>query len=247
LLPLIFIAGIGFLIFLLGLVVNVPYAGEVIFVFLIPFAIILGVLIAVLAIGGSAGFNLMYPAVAYDGMDCFDAFSRAFSYIFSRPWKMAFYSLVAAIYGVICYLFVRLFVFLALWSANNILDLAVRADASNDMDKMEVLWQTPSFYNLSALTSLNMNGTETFSSFCIHLWVLLMAGLVLAFVISFYFSANTVIYALLRKHVDKTPIDDVYTYSANPISMPSEKEETQDQTDTSSEEGKSDISTTKTT
>ena len=31
-----------------------------------------------------------------------------------------------------------------------------------------------------------------------------------SFVISFYFSANTIIYALMRNRVDGTPLDEVY-------------------------------------
>jgi hypothetical protein len=45
-----------------------------------------------------------------------------------------------------------------------------------------------------------------------------------SFVISFYFSANTVIYALMRHRVDGTPLDEVYTGPKEPSAppMPSE-------------------------
>ena len=41
-------------------------------------------------------------------------------------------------------------------------------------------------------------------------WVYLVIGLVGAFAISFYFSANTLIYYLMRREVDATDLDDVY-------------------------------------
>src|SRR3989440_5840949 len=41
-------------------------------------------------------------------------------------------------------------------------------------------------------------------------WVYLAIGLLGAFAISFYFSANTIIYFLMRHEVDATELDDVY-------------------------------------
>jgi hypothetical protein len=37
---------------------------------------------------------------------------------------------------------------------------------------------------------------------------------VASFIISFYFSSNTVIYALMRNQVDETPLETVYTETA---------------------------------
>jgi len=35
-------------------------------------------------------------------------------------------------------------------------------------------------------------------------------GLILAFLISYFYSVNTIIYTLLRKHVDDTDLEDIY-------------------------------------
>ena len=51
------------------------------------------------------------------------------------------------------------------------------------------------------------------AAFLVHLWILAVIGLMVAFVISFYYSACTIIYALLRHRVDKIAIEEVYTYS----------------------------------
>ena len=59
-------------------------------------------------LGTVGGFNLMYPTIAVEGSDSFDAISRTFSYVYARPWRMLFYTLVAIVYGALCYLFVRL-------------------------------------------------------------------------------------------------------------------------------------------
>ncbi|MHC4061483.1 MAG: hypothetical protein ACYSR6_07725, partial [Planctomycetota bacterium] len=95
LLPIAIILFIGLFVFLLGLVGNIPRIGELIMGIFMPLALIAGSLIAILLIGAVAGFNLMFPAVAYEGSDCFDAMSRSFNYIYSRPWRMGFYTALA--------------------------------------------------------------------------------------------------------------------------------------------------------
>jgi hypothetical protein len=45
-------------------------------------------------------------------------------------------------------------------------------------------------------------------------------GLLVSFVISFYFSANTIIYALMRNKVDNTALDDIYTLASDTESEP---------------------------
>ena len=51
---------------------------------------------------------------------------------------------------------------------------------------------------------------ESIGAFFICLWVLLVVGLVISFVASYFFTANTTIYFLMRKKVDKTDYNDVY-------------------------------------
>jgi hypothetical protein len=47
--------------------------------------------------------------VAAEGTDSFDAMSRGFSYVYSRPWHFAWYQAVAGVYGWICITFVMTF------------------------------------------------------------------------------------------------------------------------------------------
>jgi len=203
---------IGLFIFLLGLVGNIPRAGELIMGIFMFLALMAGALITVLLIGTFAGFNLMFPAIAYDNSDCFDAISRAFSYIYSRPWRMGFYTVLAGIYGVICYSFVRFFTFLLLWSTRRSLQLGILGDNS----KLTAIWpHKPAFGNLLGPSGLSAaaNWAQWLGAALVYLCLLVVIGFVIAFIISFYFSANTIIYALMRKKVDNTALDDVYTFS----------------------------------
>jgi hypothetical protein len=207
---------IGLFVFLLGLIGNVPRAGELIMGIFMLLALIAGALIAIVLIGTVAGFNLMFPAIAYDGSDCFDAFSRSLSYVYSKPWRMVFYTIIAVVYGAICYIFVRFFAFLLLLTARGFLGLGIWVDnSSKQVDKLTAIWPEPSFMGLrGAPTWATVNWSESLAAFLVYLALLVVVGLLVSFVISFYFSASTIIYALMRNRVDNTALEDVYTPAA---------------------------------
>jgi hypothetical protein len=214
LLPVGIIIFAGFFVFLLGLIGNISWGvGELIMVVFMPLALVAGVFIAVFLIGTVAGFNLMFPAVAYDGSDFFDAVSRSLSYVYLRPWRMAFYSALAMVYGAICYIFVRFFAFLLVWATRWFLALGVRVDSSSkEFNKLVVIWPEPSFINLlGSPVSSTANWSEIFAAFMVHLLLLVIIGLLVSFILSFYFSANTIIYSLMRNRVDNTALEDIYT------------------------------------
>lgn len=205
-------AFIGAFIILLGLMGNIPRAGEVIVAIGMPLALAAGFLVAVILVGAVAGFNLMFPAVAYDGSDCFDAISRSFSYVYARPWRMGFYTAIAAVYGSICYTFVRVFAFLTLWLTHGLLRIALWAEnGSGEVNKLVAIWPKPEVKTLfESSSTLSTNWTESVAVFLVRLFVLVVIGLVVSFIISFYFSANTIIYSLMRDRVDNTAREDIY-------------------------------------
>ena len=209
---------IGLFIFLLGLIGNIPRVGELIMGICIPLALIAGALIAVISIGTAAGFNLMFPAVAYDGSDCFDAISRSFSYVYAKPWRMGFYTATAAVYGAICYTFARFFAFLLLLVTHLSLRFGIMVtNSSKEISKLTAIWPEPNFMNLLGSSSLvTLNWSESFAHFLVYLFSLVVVGLLVSFIISFYFSANTIIYSLMRNRVDNTALEDIYTHFGDP-------------------------------
>ena len=209
LVPVAIIIVLGLLIFLLGLIGNIPAIGELIVAIFLPVVLIIGTFITIIAIGAVAGFNLMFPAVAYDGSDSFDAISRSYSYVYARPWRMGFYTAIAAAYGAICYLFVRFFVFLLTWFSHSFLRLGIWVNGDGDINKLDAIWPEPSFTDLG-LSNSACNWSQSVSAFLIYLILLAIVGLLVSFVISFYFSANTIIYAALRNKVDNTALEDIY-------------------------------------
>lgn len=200
-------------IFILGLIGNIPWAGELIIGASMPLALIAGALITVVLIGMFAGFNLMFPAIAYDNSDCFDSISRSFSYVYAKPWRMGFYTTIAAVYGAISYTFVRYFALILLSVTHLFLVLAVWTENSKDVNKLIAIWPEPKFTKLINYQDVvTSNWTESVGAFLIYLFLLAVVGLVVSFIISFYFSANTIIYSLMRYKVDNTALEDMYTY-----------------------------------
>lgn len=212
LIPLIIILCVGIFIFIFGLLGNIPWIGELLVAISSPLLLLVSAVIVIMLIGAIVGFNLMYPAVAYDGSDGFDAISRAFSYIFSRPWRMISYTALAAVYGGICYLFVRLFAFLLMESTRLSLRAGMWIQNESGSNKLEAIWPEHQFMNLINTANIDpANATQAVSAFLIHIFLLVIVAFLTAFIISFYFSANTIIYSLLREKVDHTTLDDVYT------------------------------------
>jgi hypothetical protein len=212
--PAIVVALLGLVIIsVLGLITSIPWVGELILALFFVVVLVAGCIMTAAVIGACAGVNLMFGAVAYDNSDAFDALSRSFNYVYLRPWRLAFYTLLAAVYGSICYLFVRFFAFVLLSISRWFLQLGVLVHSSKapQFNKLAVIWPSPDFFNLLGNgLDFSRSPTELIAAFVIYLVILVISGLVLAFAVSFYFSAGSVIYCLLRNKVDNIAIGDVF-------------------------------------
>jgi hypothetical protein len=199
--------------FLIGILGNIPFGiGEILVGIFMCLALAGGAIVAAVIIGTAAGFNLMFPAIAYDGSDSMDAVSRSFNYVYARPWRMGLYSVAAFIYGAICYVFVRFFAYLLLLLTYEGLRLGAGLDSALGLpDKVAAIWPKPTFHELLAYSTEAGNWSEKVAAFLVYIIALVVIGLVVSFIISFYFSSNTIIYALMRNKVDNTPLEEIYT------------------------------------
>jgi len=224
LIPIAIVLVLGVFLVIGGLVGNIMGFGAILMGVLFFLAIVVGLLIAFLLVGLVAGAGLMYPTIAVEGSDSFDAISRSFSYVFARPWRAAMYSMVALFYGVICYLFVRLFAFLALAGTHMFVKWGVFTGGNSlsaEADKLDVMWTAPTFDSLHGPWSWSaMTACETIGAAFIWIYVFIIAGLVAAFLLSYLASSTTVIYYLLRQKVDATDLDDVYVEEAEAAPAP---------------------------
>ena len=208
LIPIIIILVIGIALAVGGLLFYVPWVGPIVFACLFIGGLLGGFVMTLVATGMIGGLNLMYPTVAVEGSDSFDAISRSFSYVFARPWRMLFYSAVALLYGAICYAFAHWFVFVMLKLTHLFVSWLLRGQPGFYFPQ---IWPAPEVQSLLFRPNFDaLKGTESLAASIIRLWIDLVIAMLGAFVISFYFTASTIIYYLMRQEVDATELDDVY-------------------------------------
>ncbi len=212
LIPLIIVFGLGLLVAIGGAIGNIPGIGPSIVgvLFFLPLAA--GFVMTLVIIGAVGGLNLMYPTIAVEGSDSFDAISRSFSYLYARPWRLGFYSLISLIYGALSFLFVRLFIGLMLWLTHAFAGAWFRYHAENGGPLFNTMWPTP-FASMRLMYDIDYTALtlqQSFAASVMAVWVYLVVLMLGAFAISFYFSVNTIIYFLMRAEVDATELDDVY-------------------------------------
>lgn len=213
--------GAGIFVVLLGLLANIPWGiGPILLGLGLGVALVFGLFTVLMLIGTMAGANLMFPVIAFEGSDGYDAVSRSLRYVFSHPFWILFYDLAAAVYGILCYLIVRLFAFLVLLITYGLLRLGLYIpeflrqglNSGTGVDGLAVtpaverfdrLWSCPSYFFLIGPDGAPQGSAETVAYVLIRLTLLFVVGLVVAFVISFACSANTIIYSLLRRHIDR--------------------------------------------
>lgn len=210
--PLVIVGGVGLLVAAGGIIANIPALGPIIVGAMFFLALVAGFVMTLVVLGLAGGFNLMYPTIAVEGSDSFDAISRSFSYLYARPWRLAFYTLVAVVYGALCYMFIRYFMDLLLMLTHFFAGLLVFGRGANTDPLWHMLWPGPTITQRLAYSPdyLSLSTAQDIGAFFIWVWVQLLAALLGAFAISFYFVANTVIYFLMRREVDATELDDVY-------------------------------------
>jgi hypothetical protein len=210
--PLLIVLVVGLLVTCGSLLGNIPFFGPIIIGALFFLALAAGFVMTLVLLGLVCGFNLMYPTIAVEGSDSFDSISRSFSYLYALPWRLAFYTVVAVVYGAITYLFVRLFIFLMLTLAHKFVGMGVFVHADSTAPLWTAMWPSPATaarlsYDIDFLT---LSSGQSLGAFLISFWVNLVIAILGAFAISFYFSANTIIYYLMRQEADTTALDDVY-------------------------------------
>ena len=211
--PVIIIVLVGLLVSVGALLGNIPVAGPILIGVMFPLVMIAAFVMALVSLGLIGGFNLMYPTIAVEGSDSFDAISRSFSYLYARPWRLALYTAVAVVYGAVTYLFVRLFIYVMLVLAHKFVGIGfflAHADSTGPL--WPTMWPSPTTaarlsYDIDTLT---LGPAQATGAFLVSIWVYLAIAVLGAFAISFYFSANTIIYYLMRQEVDATEPDEVF-------------------------------------
>lgn len=201
-----------------GVLLRIPWLGDLIGGLAFFLALFGGFVIAVLLIGSLVGGSLFWPAVAAESQDAHDSFSGGLRYAFSKPWKTVLYAVIAMVLAGVCWLIVNLVATMTLRITHAVVGFGTspfgwwsRGAEGETLSKLDLLWVSASPGALYIWPDWErLTVSEYFSASMIGIYVLLVVALTWSFLASLYFSSSTVIYFLLRHDVDGTDLEDVH-------------------------------------
>jgi hypothetical protein len=201
-----------------------------------PFALLLGLLMAILLIGALAGWPLMWATVAVEGTDAFDALSRSYAYTYQRPLRLLWYVLMAAVLAAVSMFIVKLFATSAIslgnWSVSWGLDQETYRQIVAPLPREPVfvpsgvvvaepvlaLEEGPTLAVPAPANELT--GTRWLAAQAIRFWKSLLGALAAGYQAGFLFVAAVGVYLLLRKDIDGAEMDEVYVEDEPEFGMP---------------------------
>lgn len=227
LIPLGFIVVILVFWIVFGLLHMIPLFGEVVVDTLGWFLVLGAGIVAALVLVGLSGWPMMYATLSAEGSDAFDALSRSYSYVYQSPWRYIWYCLVSLAYGAVVVFFVvfmgSLAVYLGKWGISQTPGITASGRSPDYLfvyAPRSLGWRNlllnrspallpdgsvaPAYFN--DFHFWNYVGAVTVGGFWLYAFFLLVVG----FAYSYFWSASTLVYLLMRRHVDDTELDEVY-------------------------------------
>ncbi len=186
--------------YVLGLAGCIPWVGPILLGIFFFLAVLSSFFVLILLIGTLFGGLFLWPTIAMEGTDAFDAVSRSFNYLFARPWKTIWCWLVGLVYGTVTTVFVACFLLCMLRIAR------VSVGAGMAPADFKAL-------NDFICTGIPPDGTQAsmlFAMVLVRTLLILAGGLFLGYIVSLKISAYTVIYAIIRRDVDGTDMSEAY-------------------------------------
>lgn len=171
-----------------------------------------GFVIALLLIGYAGAGNLLFSAVAVDGADPLDAFTRTYNYVFGRPWRYIFYSALSLVYGAITYIFITFLIYLTLRATRSFTGMWTVAEVADGVGRFDAIFpEMPRGRLIPPVQWDQLDVSGRFAAVFVLAWTKLLVLLLPALAVSYYQCAQTWVYLLLRRDVDGTEIDELFT------------------------------------
>ncbi len=220
--PLLGVVLFAFINTIVGLIASIPAVGGFLSIFLIiPVLLPLALIVTFIIVLGVLSFGLMLPMVSIGGKDAFEGWSSAYSYVLWGLNRFICYTLLAGVIGatavVAAWALSELFILtmvrtvgLGLVGGKALVTYSLYA--SDGSLGPSVFPFGPSIFPFMEWP-VNFGGVCRFiSGLLIVIFALGARALVVAYAFSYFFSANTIICLLLRKHVDRIEIDQIYEH-----------------------------------
>ena len=178
---------------LAGLLLRGGSVGALVAAIAWPLLLAGGALMVVFLVGLCFGWPLMWAAISTEGTDNFDALSRSYSYVYQRPLKYLGYAVVATLLsvlgGAVALGLTEAVVHLTNWAAG---------------------WGAGQPVDDIIATGRQAEGFASWGPSIIWFWNGCVRLAALGFVYSYFWTATSAIYLLLRQDVDGTEHDEVY-------------------------------------
>ncbi|MGC1272303.1 MAG: hypothetical protein WBC44_01245 [Planctomycetaceae bacterium] len=204
LLPIAAILGLWGINALGGLLGRIPLVGDWVVAIAWGIAVVVALLIVLITIATAIGWPLMVAAVATENSDAFDGFSRSFSFVYSRPWLGLWYVAAALLLGIACAALVDTL-------AVGVVSAAARTVASGMGERSVAGLQiaTPGYFTdvSAAMPDTDVVG---FPGMLMAVWLSAIAMVAIGFAASYFWTATTIVYFLLRRADDATHFDEVW-------------------------------------
>ena len=200
-----------------GLIGRIPVFGEVVVALGFPLALVSGFLMLFIGGIGVLGLCFMFPTISAEGSDAFDAMSRAYSYVISRPKQFALYCITETLYGLACLIIISfvawIMIRLSFYSVGVGMGQKFSMIQSFILQKCDIaFFGFCSSYSTEAKSEVVSLGRWSlkFLAGMLIVYIFFIKLAVWNFIATYLFSAKTIIYFLLRKEIDSTDITDVY-------------------------------------
>lgn len=208
--PLVFVSLLSLALALFGVVLRFPLLGDLVAGPLFFLAMFGGVLLVALTAAMSIGGWLLWPSVAVESSDAFDAFSRSLAYAFSRVWKTAIYASILLVFAAAFWGAFRWLIATGLRVTANIVGFGTspwgwwpRYDGDEPASKLELLWPEAAMTGFGTFPDWSaLSATEHVSGALIGVFTALSLALLWGLLVSFALSGSTIAYFLLRRDVD---------------------------------------------
>jgi hypothetical protein len=194
-----------------------------------PLAIVTGVLMMLMVAGLALGFPLMWATISTDGTDSFDAISRGYTYVGQRPLHYLFYLLVSLAIGVAGWMIINTLaaatIYLTGWGVSwgsgaerwRQIESTPGWLASSDALYLPVTTVMP-----PPVAPATLDGVAGAGARLIAFWTGCVRLLAIAYAYSFFWTAYTGMFLLLRRDADATELDEVLVEgNDDPAALPS--------------------------
>jgi hypothetical protein len=212
-LPAVILGVLGAVIVVMGLLMAAPVM-DVIGALLYGVALLLGFLMAFLLVGYFVCHPMLIPAVACESCSGPDAMQRGYAYAVTRPLHLVWYWLIGLIGLALGFLVVSLIAAVML-NVTAAMFGQLHSNAALAGAGVDGLFQ----FDQAAPVLPSANWHVRWAASIIGFWKTLVICLVAAYVLSYYFSASTIGYLLMRRVSDGQEIEEIWQPGMIPGTM----------------------------